>query len=127
LNPKDKTYGCPPEFGRWYHRNYKERGQPDASKEEAEEAYQEWKARGKPGPDKKGKNKDKDKKEEPNNNESSMCIVDFWVTNAPKIVGGAIVVGGAVMIIGDIILGGPTGEGIIPGTILINRGAAAFK
>jgi len=34
----------PKEFQRWYHREYKEPGDPDATKEELEELYEEWKA-----------------------------------------------------------------------------------
>jgi RHS repeat-associated protein len=51
LAPNDKTYGLPADFWRWYHRQWKEKGAPDASKNEAIEAFNEWKRRGKPGPD----------------------------------------------------------------------------
>ncbi len=57
LNPKDKHYGLPKKFWNWYHRNVKEKGDPDATKEEAEELYKEWMDLGKPGPDKKKKRK----------------------------------------------------------------------
>ncbi len=47
-----------------------------------------------------------------------------WVN--PQIIGGGLIITGGALIIGDIILGGPTGEGIIPGIIFINRGSVAF-
>lgn len=49
-----------------------------------------------------------------------------WNNYGPQIVGGGLIVGGSALIIGDIILGGPTGEGIVPGLILIRRGGTAF-
>jgi hypothetical protein len=43
--------GLPEAFWKWHHKKYKRRGDPDATQEEAEEAYEEWCGLGKPGPD----------------------------------------------------------------------------
>lgn len=46
---KDKWYGYnDPHFHKWFHRCWKQPGDPDASKEEIKEAYDEWVSRGKP-------------------------------------------------------------------------------
>ena len=55
LGPKDKLFGLPKKFWNWYHRQRKEKGDPDITKEQADEYYQEWKDLGKPRPDDKGK------------------------------------------------------------------------
>jgi RHS repeat-associated protein len=55
LAPKDKRYGMPKRFWQWYHRNVKKPGDPDLSKEDAKDLYDEWADRGKPGPDTKKK------------------------------------------------------------------------
>jgi RHS repeat-associated protein len=56
LAPGDKTYGLPKDFWKWYHRQVKRPGDPDLTREEALEEFEEWKRQGKPGPegDKKG-------------------------------------------------------------------------
>jgi RHS repeat-associated protein len=54
LAPKDKTFGLPKKFWDWYHRKVKERGDPDLSKEEADDMHKQWKDEGEPGPDNKG-------------------------------------------------------------------------
>ena len=46
--PKDKRYGLPDEFWRWYHRQVKRPGDKDITKEEADDLYDEWKKSGKP-------------------------------------------------------------------------------
>jgi RHS repeat-associated protein len=48
--PRDKWYGFPKEFRRWYHRQDKDpiKGEPSIDREGVEEAYEEWKRRGKP-------------------------------------------------------------------------------
>ncbi len=56
LAPKDKLWGLPKRFWRWYHRNFKRPGDPDLGKEEARALCDEWEQMGKPGPDKKGAN-----------------------------------------------------------------------
>jgi RHS repeat-associated protein len=55
LAPKDKTFGLPQDFWKWYHRKAKRPGDPDLTKEEAEDEYKEWCDQGKPGPDSKAK------------------------------------------------------------------------
>jgi RHS repeat-associated protein len=46
---KDKWYGHnEPDFHKWFHRCWKQPGDPDACKEKIEEAYREWEDRGKP-------------------------------------------------------------------------------
>ncbi|MCL5883204.1 MAG: DUF6531 domain-containing protein [Actinobacteria bacterium] len=44
----DQLYGLPKEFRNWYHRQYKQKGDPDITKEEADELYELWKEAGKP-------------------------------------------------------------------------------
>jgi RHS repeat-associated protein len=53
LTKWDKIFGLPKDFWRWYHRQVKKKGDPDLTKEEAEELYEEWKRQGQPGPDSK--------------------------------------------------------------------------
>ncbi len=51
LSPRsrDRWYGRNDRrFQNWFHNCWKEKGDPDASKKDIEEAYQEWLARGKP-------------------------------------------------------------------------------
>lgn len=49
LKPKDKWYGYNNRnFRWWFHNCWKEKGDPDATKEEMAEAYQEWINRGSP-------------------------------------------------------------------------------
>jgi RHS repeat-associated protein len=69
-------------------------------------------------------------------NESKFCnlpqsdwwdnYANWWEKYGPQIVGGSLILAGGILIVGDIILGGPTGEGIIPGMILIRRGTLVF-
>jgi len=53
FGPKDRFYGLPKDFQRWYHRQDKWRikGYPDADQEELQEAFEEWKNRGRPTPE----------------------------------------------------------------------------
>ncbi|GBC59934.1 hypothetical protein DENIS_0876 [Desulfonema ishimotonii] len=51
LAPKDKLYGLPKKFWNWYHRKIKQPGDPDLTKEDAYDYYEEWKDSGEPGPD----------------------------------------------------------------------------
>jgi RHS repeat-associated protein len=45
----DRWYGYDDrDFQRWFHKCWKQPGNPDADKEEIEEAYEEWKRRGSP-------------------------------------------------------------------------------
>ncbi len=53
LAPNDKLYGLPDAFWHWYHRNVKKPGDPDITKDEADEYVTEWESLGKPGPDHK--------------------------------------------------------------------------
>jgi len=49
LAPKDRWYGHNNrDFHNWFHRCWKEAGDPDANKEEVARAYQEWISRGSP-------------------------------------------------------------------------------
>jgi len=49
LHKGDKWYGrTNREFQRWFHQCWKQPGDPDANKEEIEEAYAEWQRRGSP-------------------------------------------------------------------------------
>jgi RHS repeat-associated protein len=48
LQPKDKLYGLPKRFWRWYHRNYKDSFGGDLEKDEACSLYDEWCAAGCP-------------------------------------------------------------------------------
>ncbi|MCC6679132.1 MAG: hypothetical protein IT436_18560, partial [Phycisphaerales bacterium] len=43
LNPKDKTYGLPKEFWNWYHEFRKSKGDPDLTKEQALQHYDDFK------------------------------------------------------------------------------------
>jgi RHS repeat-associated protein len=54
LSKYDKLFGLPKKFWKWFHRQIKEPGDPDLTKDEAEALCKEWKDLGKPGPDKKG-------------------------------------------------------------------------
>jgi hypothetical protein len=56
----DKRFGLPAKFWNWFHRQMKKQGDDDASKDEALDAFEEWKRQGKPGPDNKGKHKRRD-------------------------------------------------------------------
>ena len=51
LAPKDKTYGLPSDFWKWYHRQEKRPGDPDINQDQARDLYDEWKRKGKPDPD----------------------------------------------------------------------------
>jgi RHS repeat-associated protein len=62
----DPTYGYPDDFWNWYHENWKYTGDRDATKDEAEEAYEEWQRQGEPKP-----KKDKDKRRDNENSQSS--------------------------------------------------------
>ena len=54
LHKFDKWYGLPKQAQRWYHRNWKQKGDPDVpDKATADEIRKEWERLGKPGPDKK--------------------------------------------------------------------------
>lgn len=49
LSKNDKWYGYKNrDFQKWFHRCWKEKGDPDADKAEIEEAYKEWVKRGSP-------------------------------------------------------------------------------
>lgn len=50
----DQWFGdYPKAFKNWFHRQFKDPGDPNATKEELEQAYKEWKDQGEPGPDNK--------------------------------------------------------------------------
>jgi len=53
LSKLDKTFGFPKEFWNWYHRKIKKPGDPDLEKEEANNLCEDWKQKGRPGPDNK--------------------------------------------------------------------------
>jgi len=54
LAPNDKTYGLPKAFWNWYHRQRKRPGDPDLSKDEAQQECDDWKKMGQPGPESPG-------------------------------------------------------------------------
>jgi RHS repeat-associated protein len=54
LTKFDKWFGLPKKFRHWFHRQFKEQGNPNATKEELADAFEQWKDMGSPGPDKKG-------------------------------------------------------------------------
>ncbi|MCX2833124.1 RHS repeat domain-containing protein [Microbulbifer thermotolerans] len=58
LNKFDAFYGLPKKFWQWYHRNEKRPGDPDLSKEDAKDLFEEWKDMGQPGPDSKSPGSD---------------------------------------------------------------------
>ena len=58
LKRGDRLYGYPKDFWNWYHRNWKMKGDDDVTKEEAEEAYDEWVRQGKPKVKDQGGNND---------------------------------------------------------------------
>src|SRR6202043_3207238 len=54
LGPGDKWYGYNArDFQDWFHRNWNKPGDPDASKEDIQNAYDEWQREGKPKRDRK--------------------------------------------------------------------------
>ena len=53
LAPKDKLWGLPSRFWRWYHRKFKKPGDSDLERDEARQLCDEWEQMGKPGPDNK--------------------------------------------------------------------------
>lgn len=54
LSKFDKWWGLPEEFKRWYHRQYKSKGDPGIpDRETAEQIYKEWGDLGRPRPDNK--------------------------------------------------------------------------
>lgn len=85
--PGDKNFGLPKEFWKWYHRQVKRPGDPDLTKEEALEEYEEWKKQGKPGPE--GSKEKSKSKEEKSDTQSQFQAPDpngIWV-----IIGGTVI------------------------------------
>jgi RHS repeat-associated protein len=83
LHKGDKTYGLPREFWNWYHRQVKQPGDADLTKEEAQELYEDWKSEGKP--DAEGKKTEK--------GESQECSVDQNQTGTNVVKAGGVAVG----------------------------------
>jgi RHS repeat-associated protein len=106
LKKGDQKYGFPDDFWNWYHHEWKLPGDRDATKEEAQEAYEQWKAEGKPRPRKDDKNKQKDKKED-----SSQQI------NPDAVIGWTLIIAGGAIVVFDIITC-PSGEGLIGGELI---------
>jgi RHS repeat-associated protein len=78
---KDKWWGHNNrDFQRWFHRCWKQQGDPDASKGDIQEAYDEWVSRGKPtgGNCGGGKQKPCEKADSPKTNEDQQWSDDFW-------------------------------------------------
>jgi RHS repeat-associated protein len=48
LAPGDKFFGLPSDFWSWYHRQVKQPGDPDLTKDQADELYDEWQNLGQP-------------------------------------------------------------------------------
>jgi len=61
LTKRDKTYGLPSDFWKWYHRQVK---RPDINQDEARDLYEEWKRQGRPDAD--GHRTDPDRSSEEN-------------------------------------------------------------
>jgi hypothetical protein len=103
----------PDKFWRWYHENYKPHRTGDgknASPEELDEAYEEWKEKGEP---------DADHDDRP----TKPAEYSAWdsMNRASK---GTLVVAG-LLVIADCLLGGPTGEGIAPAAAMLAASVAA--
>lgn len=145
LAPKDRWYGYNNrDFHNWFHRCWKERGDPDANKEEIARAHQEWISRGSP---KGGKcwgggggkpvpcperQTQRSQRRWPGptmeelrlNEESNRQMERFW----GKVLGGSIIGGGAV--IGAPVVAAPVIQVATPviqwlGGLLTAGGAAA--
>ena len=67
--PRDKYYGLPERFWHWYHKNVKQNGDPDLTKEEAHDEYDNLVKQGKPGAD----SKDNRGKDSSNKNPGKEC------------------------------------------------------
>jgi RHS repeat-associated protein len=64
--PKDKWWGYDDrDFQHWFHKNWKNPGEPDATKPEIEDAYREWRRQGSPKRDPKGDRRQKSKTDDP--------------------------------------------------------------
>jgi len=70
LAPNDKTYGLPKAFWNWYHRQRKRPGDPDLSKDDAQQECDDWKKMGQPGPESPGSMPDDD---DSNDNSNSFA------------------------------------------------------
>jgi RHS repeat-associated protein len=115
LSPKgrDKWYGYnDPDFQKWFHRCWKQPGDPDANKAQIQEAYEEWARRGKPKGGKCGGPKEPDCNQKTNfeyqkDEESNRYMQHFWED---------ILVGDAVLaVVGTAGAAGLLGEGMAGG------------
>ena len=68
LAPRDKKYGIPDDFWRWYHRNGKRSGDQDLGPGGADDEYEYWKKLGKPKPDHKRDRRNPDPDPDPDSN-----------------------------------------------------------
>ncbi len=101
--PGDKWYGYNDrDFQGWFHRYWKRPGDADATKEEIEEAYEEWRNQG--SPDRNGKCKDPkgDPERDDVDDENLFSEIGDWIGQHPGLVIGAgvVVVGGAILLTG---------------------------
>jgi len=65
LTKKDKTYGLPSDFWKWYHRQQKRPGDPDLNQDAARDLYEEWKRQGRPDPEGHKTEPDRNSENEP--------------------------------------------------------------
>ncbi|MCC6965823.1 MAG: hypothetical protein IT391_06010 [Nitrospira sp.] len=65
LTKKDKTYGLPSDFWKWYHRQQKRPGDPDLNQDAARDLYEEWKRQGRPDPEGHKTESDRNSENEP--------------------------------------------------------------
>jgi RHS repeat-associated protein len=108
--PGDKWYGYNNrDFQDWFHRQWKQPGDPDATKEEIEEAYKEWVDQGKPKRDKSkrkpgcddGEPEPEPQPEPEPDPESNTNKFTQWVDDNKGIlifVGAVIVIGGVIIL-----------------------------
>jgi RHS repeat-associated protein len=123
--PNDKWYGYNDRnFQDWYHRKYKDDGDPDATKDVLDDAYEEWVDAGKPTRDPKGERRGSQDCDDPDpetgpepepdpDTESRFSILEDWLSDhATAIVIG---VGAAVVVGGVIVLSGGTAAPLVLG------------
>jgi RHS repeat-associated protein len=113
--PGDNWYGYNNrDFQDWFHRNWKQPGDPDATKQKIEAAYEEWKQQGSPSRDPKTKRRQQcdQPDEEP---EPPISKMMDWVESHPILVGTGIVVVGGIVIIAS---GGTAAPALAAGAAL---------
>jgi len=69
----DKTYGMSRDFWNWHHRQIKKPGDPDLSKKQAKDLFEEWKKSGKPNAEGTRRDKGKGKRLRPRVPKAGFC------------------------------------------------------